>query len=538
MLQRSSSSPVLGTLLTSLSDYLDQCIKKHTPHLRNHQHPIKPRFYNALHRLNLTPFSSASSLISASASGCTGSNQELGEFSIKGISRSWSDGDLQGLAAYGSFDVAQVFDSSPQKELLCENQGTMLHSAPSFSIFTEGLEDGDKDGREDAVREGVIERTVTIEESTEAVGSDGFSIGKRKGMGLIEEGEEEEEGFSIIQNADIEPTVEPLSPPMYLATGLGIDAFDGVGFEGDCVDLSSINLIDGGDPEELYKRLVDEFPCHPLFLRNYAQLLQSKGDLSGAEDYYHRATLADPDDGEILSQYAKLVWECHRDKDKALSYFESAVQASPGDSNVLAAYASFLWEIEDDGEEDKANEEYLEANEQESVSFSKNSTHQEETEPDTLSLHLSDLSSLRAHDPDEYTAADISLDVNMEDYYRNMVKQNPNNPLILRNYARFLCKSKGDLQGAEEHYSQAILADPNDGEIMSEYAKLVWELHHNHDKALSYFERAVQATPKNSDVLAAYASFLWETEEDEEDNTKQDQTHVSISHEAGTTATT
>lgn len=82
------------------------------------------------------------------------------------------------------------------------------------------------------------------------------------------------------------------------------------------------------------------------------------------------------------------------------------------------------------------------ANAQVSVSFSKNSTHQEETEPDTLLLHLPDLSSLRAHDLDKYTAADMSHDVNIEDYYRNMVKKNPNNPLILRNFARFLYKVK------------------------------------------------------------------------------------------------
>lgn len=50
-----------------------------------------------------------------------------------------------------------------------------------------------------------------------------------------------------------------------------------------------------------------------------------------------RTILADPSDGEIMSQYAKLVWELYHDQDKALSYFESAVQASPGDRyNFLA----------------------------------------------------------------------------------------------------------------------------------------------------------------------------------------------------------
>lgn len=58
---------------------------------------------------------------------------------------------------------------------------------------------------------------------------------------------------------------------------------------------------------------------------------QSKGDLEGAEEYFSRAILANPGDGEIMSQYAKLVWELHHDHDKALCYFEQAVQDSPAD---------------------------------------------------------------------------------------------------------------------------------------------------------------------------------------------------------------
>lgn len=42
-----------------------------------------------------------------------------------------------------------------------------------------------------------------------------------------------------------------------------------------------------------------------------------------------RAVLADPGDGEITAEYAKLVWEVHRDSHKASVYFERAVQASP-----------------------------------------------------------------------------------------------------------------------------------------------------------------------------------------------------------------
>jgi len=73
-----------------------------------------------------------------------------------------------------------------------------------------------------------------------------------------------------------------------------------------------------------------------------------KGDARRAEEYYSRAMLADPGDGEIMSQYAKLVWEVHRDQERCLGYFHRSVQAAPQNSHVLAAYASFLWEQDDD----------------------------------------------------------------------------------------------------------------------------------------------------------------------------------------------
>lgn len=54
-----------------------------------------------------------------------------------------------------------------------------------------------------------------------------------------------------------------------------------------------------------------------------------KGDCRRAEEYYSRAMLADPSDGEIMSQYARLVWEVHHDQERCLDYFQKSVQAAP-----------------------------------------------------------------------------------------------------------------------------------------------------------------------------------------------------------------
>lgn len=157
----------------------------------------------------------------------------------------------------------------------------MLHTAPSFSIFSanDGLEDennGEGIGREEEEEEEkALTRTVPIGESIEARGSGGFSFGN-KNMGLIEEeGEEEqeEEGLNRHESPGTEEEKEPVSPPLFLASGLGIDGND-FGGDGGGVYLTLPNFDGSGDIEENYKRMVDEYPCHPLFLRNYAQLLQ------------------------------------------------------------------------------------------------------------------------------------------------------------------------------------------------------------------------------------------------------------------------
>ncbi|KAI3863660.1 hypothetical protein MKW98_031252 [Papaver atlanticum] len=111
----------------------------------------------------------------------------------------------------------------------------------------------------------------------------------------------------------------------------------------------------------------------------------------------------------------------------------------------------------------------------------------------------------------------------LQQYYENILKDNPYNPLILRNYAQYMYKIRGVHKKAEELYSRALLVEPNDGEILSEFARLRWEVYGEKEAASNYFARAVHASPQNSDVLAAYASFLWEAEEGEE-------AHDSIKH--------
>lgn len=63
--------------------------------------------------------------------------------------------------------------------------------------------------------------------------------------------------------------------------------------------------------------------------------LQIQKDYPRAEEYYERAILASPGDGEVLSQYAKLIYEVHGDIERATHYYEQAVKASPEDWSVI-----------------------------------------------------------------------------------------------------------------------------------------------------------------------------------------------------------
>ncbi|XP_010277350.1 PREDICTED: uncharacterized protein LOC104611823 [Nelumbo nucifera] len=101
-------------------------------------------------------------------------------------------------------------------------------------------------------------------------------------------------------------------------------------------------------------------------------------------------------------------------------------------------------------------------------------------------------------DPDRAeTKKSTFSDERTQQHYQNLLHDDPCNPLILRNYATYLNKVKGDYEKAEKLYSRAILANPNDGEVLSEYAKLRWKVHGDQERASNYFERAVKASPQN-----------------------------------------
>ncbi|KAJ7977175.1 Tetratricopeptide repeat (TPR)-like superfamily protein [Quillaja saponaria] len=289
----------------------------------------------------------------------------------KGFRRAQSDGNLQDLA-YASCKNNEDYDAKLPKLFSGRPKCLMLETIPSFSVhYLKGRleEEEDEEEEEEEEEEGDIEDNDLEEELQENEGQlgtgervmamefDDFSL--RNTSNNIMFVTKKVTNKDDIWNVCVAEERECVDKELDLARGLEIDGCGGgrgcsrggggsggggeynpAGSSGDDGDRQGV--------EEYYRRMVDENPGNPLFLRNYAEFLsQSKQDLRGAEEYYSRAILADPRDGEILSLYAKLVWELHNDQDRASSYFERAVQASPEDSHVHAAYASFLWDTEE-----------------------------------------------------------------------------------------------------------------------------------------------------------------------------------------------
>ncbi|XP_021765633.1 rho GTPase-activating protein gacK-like isoform X2 [Chenopodium quinoa] len=81
------------------------------------------------------------------------------------------------------------------------------------------------------------------------------------------------------------------------------------------------------------------------------------------------------------------------------------------------------------------------------------------------------------------------------EYYQQMLKSNPGDSLLLRNYGKYLHEVEKNVEKAEECYGRAILASPGDGELLSLYGNLIWETSKDEDRAQLYYDQALLNSP-------------------------------------------
>ncbi|XVF24059.1 hypothetical protein REPUB_Repub13aG0094100 [Reevesia pubescens] len=109
-------------------------------------------------------------------------------------------------------------------------------------------------------------------------------------------------------------------------------------------------------------------------------------------------------------------------------------------------------------------------------------------------------------EPDNY---EVHFRTNL--VYQMYVAEEPNNPLLLSNYAQFLQLVVKDHDRAEECFKRAIQVEPQDAEALGLYADFLWQVRNDHWEAEERYLQAVAADPENPFHASKYANFLWNT---------------------------
>ncbi|KAL0533587.1 hypothetical protein IC582_027625 [Cucumis melo] len=95
--------------------------------------------------------------------------------------------------------------------------------------------------------------------------------------------------------------------------------------------------------------------------------------------------------------------------------------------------------------------------------------------------------------------------------YQTSLLQEPNNTLLLTNYAQFLYLVAHDYDRAEEYFKRAVAVEPPEAEAFDKYAVFLWRVRKDLWAAEETFLEAISADPGNSYYAANYAHFLWNT---------------------------
>ncbi|KAL4188387.1 hypothetical protein AMTRI_Chr08g202140 [Amborella trichopoda] len=95
--------------------------------------------------------------------------------------------------------------------------------------------------------------------------------------------------------------------------------------------------------------------------------------------------------------------------------------------------------------------------------------------------------------------------------YQMAIAKDPDNPLLLSNYAQFLYLVVHDHNRAEAYFKHAVRISPPDSEALSRYAHFLWRVRNDIAAAEETFLEAIEADPGNSHHAGNYAHFLWNT---------------------------
>lgn len=124
------------------------------------------------------------------------------------------------------------------------------------------------------------------------------------------------------------------------------------------------------------------------------------------------------------------------------------------------------------------------------------------------------------HGEMQWFVSPVTVELEPDDYvdyfrtdlmYQMGLSQEPNNSLLLCNYAQFLYLVVHDYDRAEECFRRAIQVEPPDAESVSQYANFLWRARKDLWGAEERYLQALAAEPDNPYHASRYANFLWNT---------------------------
>ncbi|KAG1365864.1 hypothetical protein COCNU_12G008640 [Cocos nucifera] len=95
--------------------------------------------------------------------------------------------------------------------------------------------------------------------------------------------------------------------------------------------------------------------------------------------------------------------------------------------------------------------------------------------------------------------------------YQQFLAQEPDNPLLLSNFAQFLFLVLRDHDRAEHYFKRAVGTELLDAEALARYASFLWLARKDLAAAEETYLEAIAADPGNTVHAANYAHFLWST---------------------------
>ncbi|KAJ6852811.1 uncharacterized protein M6B38_253095 [Iris pallida] len=95
--------------------------------------------------------------------------------------------------------------------------------------------------------------------------------------------------------------------------------------------------------------------------------------------------------------------------------------------------------------------------------------------------------------------------------YHRALAADPQNTLLLSNFAQFLYLVLHDHDRAEYYFKRAVGMKPADAESLSRYASFLWLVRKDLGAAEETYLEAIAAEPSNTHYAANYAHFLWNT---------------------------